>query len=281
MSYAALGFTAVPRIGFAHHFHMDAYRQTHRRSENSLEIVYVKEGAVILQACGQQWTVQPGSVMLLFRSVPFCLFSADGQPHKHCSVQLQLEYQLTILTDDQPPGTEFDGLLVPLVLPPCSEAENIKKELYTIVSDIGISRKKREFSAALTVMGILARLDQLQRQQATVGSTASILEYKIKQYIVRHIHKDITLGDLARALEKTPNYLNSVFRASTGTSIHRYINGEKVRLIAEMMERREISFKSACESVAITDVSYGYRLFKKHMGVTLRTYLSGEYKTKE
>lgn len=281
MAYAALEFSGLPRIGFAHHFRMKNYEQKHKRYENSLELVYVKEGAVNACVCGQTLELVPGSVAVIFRCEPFSIASADGGLHRHCTVQLQFDYRLTVLPDSTPPPEGFGGLLLPLVLPPCAETETIKKELYAIVSEIGISRRERELSAAAAALGILARLDQMQRQQTVAGNTASIWEYRIKQYIAQHIHKEITLEALAAALKKTPNYLNSVFRSATGTSIHRYINSEKVQLIAEMMAGREMSFKAACDSVGIADVSYGYRLFKKHMGVTMRAYLSGEQKTKE
>lgn len=279
MAYAVLTFNELPHIGFAHHFQMENYRQQHSRSENSLELVYVKEGAITAQIAGKTLEIQPGSVALIFRQQPFHITALGSGLHRHCTVQLQLDYQFTVFEEDTPPPVDFNGLLLPLVLPPCAETESIKKELYGIVSDIGISRRERELPAALTALGILAKLDQLQRQKTVSGNTASIWEYRIKQYLARHIHKEITLNDIATALGKTPNYLNSVFRESTGTSIHRYINSEKVQLIAAMMENREMSFKTACASVGITDVAYGYRLFKKHMGVTMRTYLSGENKS--
>ena len=132
-------------------------------------------------------------------------------------------------------------------------------------------------SASLAACGILARLDRLYRQKLHTGRGASsLLEYKIKRYVAENIHRSIPLSDLAAALDKTPNYLNSVFKAASGISIHQYIAREKVRLIGELMEGKGLSFQTACENVAIEDISYGYRLFKKHMGVTPRAYLSSE-----
>ena len=280
MAYAVLKFNALPRVGFAHHFHVENYEQNHKKEENSLEIVYVKEGNALLETGGLCTELVPGSVAVIFRTLPFSIRAVNGALHRHCSVQLQLDYSLTLMEDGTPPPTDFEGLLLPLIVPPCAEAENVKKELYAIVAELGVSRREREFSAALTALGILSHLDQWQRQKSMTGSTASIWEYRIKQYIARHLHTDISLEALAAALGKTPNYLNSVFRAATGSSILRYINGEKVQRIAEMMETREMPFKTACAAVGIADVAYGYRLFKQYMGVTMRTYLSGEYKNK-
>lgn len=282
MPYAAVSFSQLPRIGFAHHFYTEKYNQSYKGCESSMEIVYFEEGAVNATFYGQSFKIAPGSIVLIFRNAPFELSSAEAGLHRHCCIQLQMDYDVTILGDDKQPPQGHGGLLLPLILPPCAETENIKKELYTIVSNIGVSREDYELSAAAVALGILAQLDQRWRRQADIKNVSSELwEYRIKQYITAHIQEDISLESVSKALGRTPNYLNSVFRDATGNTIRRYINSEKVRIIAEMMKFRGMSFKTACASMSITDVAYGYRLFKQYTGVTTRTYLSGEHRIKQ
>ena len=281
MLYAAVSFLQLPRIGFAHHFYMEKYKQNHKKTENSMEIVFFEEGAVNASVYGKTVKIMPGSVALFFRNAPFELCSAENGLHRHCSVQLQMDYDVKILEDDEQLPLEHSGLLLPLILPPCAEAENIKKELYTIVSNIGISRAEYELPAVAAALGILAQLDQHQRCQVDAKNlSGGFWEHRIKQYIASHIQEEISLESIAREFARTPNYLNSVFRDATGSTIRRYINGEKVRIMAELMKFRGMSFKTACASVAITDASYGYRLFKKYTGLTTRTFLSGEHHIK-
>jgi methylphosphotriester-DNA--protein-cysteine methyltransferase len=61
-----------------------------------------------------------------------------------------------------------------------------------------------------------------------------------------------------------------------GITIHQYINKERVRLLGELLQTQSISFQSACSQLGIEDVSYGYRLFKRHMGMTPKEYLEGK-----
>ena len=77
-------------------------------------------------------------------------------------------------------------------------------------------------------------------------------------------------------MARTPNYLNSVFKKSAGMGIHQYINKEKVRIISELILERKLPFKKACESVGIEDISYGYRMFKKHTGLTPSQYMESQ-----
>ena len=83
----------------------------------------------------------------------------------------------------------------------------------------------------------------------------------------------VFLHILAKQQDISPGYLATVFKKETGITIGQYINSEKIRLISELMNNKGLSFRLACESVGIADVSYGYRLFKKQMGLT-----PGEYK---
>ena len=103
------------------------------------------------------------------------------------------------------------------------------------------------------------------------------MEYKIKHFIANNISKELPLSKIAEAMGKTPNYLNSVFKDATGMGIHQYISRERVRTICELMQTQGIPFKKACECVSILDVSYGYRLFKKHTGVTPGAFLEGKH----
>lgn len=272
MACAALTLTELPRIGFAHHLRVESYSHTPTHSENSLEIVYVKEGAINAVVGGHAFVIPSGGIAVIPRNLPFAFETTDGKPNEHCSVQLKMVYTVRILEDSDQPPAEFSGLLLPLVLPPSPDTETIKKDLYAIVSDMDLSRRERESAAAVTALGILGKLDRLRHRQSLAGDTASLWAYRIKQYVSRHVHEEITLGDIAAALGKTPNYLNSVFREATGSPIHRYIGGEKVRLITELLETRTLSFKAACAAVSIDDVSYGYRLFKKYTGLTTRAY---------
>ena len=130
---------------------------------------------------------------------------------------------------------------------------------------------------SVNAMSILSELDSIYRENMyTSSDRASVTAYKIKAYIADRIQGNIPLEEIAEYLGKTPGYLNSVFHKSTGVSIHQYISKEKVRIISELILERKLSFKEACESMGIEDVSYGYRLFKKQTGLTPGQFASAK-----
>lgn len=277
MAATLIQFGDIPRFGFAHHLYTDQPRQIQKDLQRSFVLVYVKSGCLTARIYDRTVEATAGSVLVLFRHLPFELDSAPDTPQDYCSIQVYTDYSFTFLEDGEDFPAGFSGLALPILIPPGSEAESIKKDMYSIVSNLSVSRQAYSLSAAAALCGILARMDTLYRQKQHRGkSSSSYWEDKIKHYIADHIAESITLEDLAAAMDKTPNYLNGVFSRATGIGIHQYINREKIRLVTILMEDRGLCFREACENVGITDLSHGYRLFKRYTGITPKAYMEAE-----
>lgn len=274
MLSALLKFNTIPQIGFAHHFYTDNYHSSYKSQAKSFEIVYVNSGSIEAELYGKTFTAEEGSVFVLFRHLPISLKSSGNKPHSHCTVQVEFDYNFRLISDDTKPQT--GSLILPFVTPPCPENEFIKKELYKIVSDLGISREENSFSSSLRFLEIMRRIDEKARKTMTKNDSSSVIDYKIKKYVTKNIEKNISLSEIADYLSLTPGYINHVFKETAGMPIKQYINNEKAKKIAVLMQKQGLSFKIACENVGITDYSYGYRLFKKHTGTTPSKFLSGD-----
>ncbi len=274
-----LKLTEIPKIGFAHHFQAENYQASYMSKIISIELVYIKSGSFTAELYGKNYDICPGSILVLPRTLPLTLTAEKGVVHTHCTVQLLLNTPPIFIDNADKEAYELtDGIVLPFITPPCPENESIKKELYAIISSVGTLGKDGKLSAALGAMGILAKLNRMYRQAAyRAAGKASLLEYKIKSYVSANIHKQFTIAELAQALGKTPNYLNSVFKQATGIGIRQYINREKVHIISTILESENLTFRQACESVAIYDVSYGYRLFKKQTGITPAAFAEGKH----
>lgn len=275
MYYALVSFNNVPKIGFAHHFQAENYICTRQKMENSIEIVYIKEGALTIKLDGETMVADPGSVFILPRTIPFSFEAGINGCHTHCSVQLISDFEFEVVSDIGKIPSDYGGLILPLV---SHQDEHIRKQLNSIVSGISISRELNEFSASLCALGILEEIStKFKGEFLTHFKKTSLLNYKIKKYVSEHLSENISLLQIAEKLGKTSIYLNSVFKNETGITIHRYINSEKIRFISELMTTKGMDFKGACESAGIADVSYGYRLFKKQMGITPSEYKNSRH----
>ena len=269
-----ISLRSLPEIGFAHHFYAENYQANYGIQDSSFELVYVKSGKLAVQLETQYFELPPGSVFLLLRHLPIRIYSMDNTPHSHCSIQLRADFDAAI-AEDAAAVTQLPGLLVPFMLPPSPEAEQIGKKLHQIIARLGISRTANAQSCALAVLGILSELDSFFRAQLSASQPSSLLlSARIREYIDAHVHEPITLSQIAAAIRRSPNYLNALFKEANGITVCQYINRRKAILIAELMVNKNADFRTACENAAISDISYGYRLFKKQLGATPRQYIA-------
>lgn len=267
MYYGILHFEKIPRIGFAHHCYTEQHTTVYGKHHRGFEVAYVTSGELTLRVEGKSFTAVTGSVIVLFRELPVTLSSTA--PQSHCTVQVDTPFTVRLTETAE----VNDGLLLPLIVPPCAEAESIKKLLFGIVSERGTERGGNDFPLSLKFLNVLQELDTFAKRETAVHTPASLISYQTKRYITEHLRHPITLQDLALALGKTPNYINRLFREANGITINQYINRERVQLITSLLRHGGLSFKGACENAGVTDVTYGYRLFKKHTGVTPKQYL--------
>ena len=141
MAATLIRFTDIPHFGFAHHLYMEDTRQIQNDLQHSFVLVYVKSGHLTAQIYDRSVEATAGSILVLFRHIPFQLHSAPGMPQDYCSIQVYTDYSFALLEDGEDLPGNFDGLALPMVIPPGSEAESIKKDMYSIVSNLSISRQ--------------------------------------------------------------------------------------------------------------------------------------------
>lgn len=265
----------MPKIGFAHHFYTDKDTYTSAYNNNMcIEIVYVNSGTLEAKYENNTFYAPEGSIFVLFRKLPITLRVANAATHSHSTVQIELNKSAKIIkTEDAIPT---NGALLPFVIMPCDKTEEIKKEIYSVISELGTARESCSFSASVKAVNIIRLIDEVARANLISEENASsLLVTQIKKYIDENIYAKLTLTQIAAHIKKTPNYINSVFKKETEFTILQYINRKKCEKISSLMIRKKLTFKEACTRLAINDVQYGKKLFIKHMGIDPEAFANG------
>lgn len=270
-----LKFDSIPEIGFAHHHYSGKYMADYEKVNNSFEIVYINSGTIIAEFNDKRFYLNEGDIFVLFRHLPINIYTPDDKEHSHCTVQLEFDYAFELVE----PIESFpdDGIILPFVTKRCALTNEIKKDLYGIVHQISASPERYSFSASLKALEIMKKLDNSARDlfNKTNPHHAYIAKL-VESYVKDNLYEKIYLKDISVALGKSPNYINFAFKKAKGTTITNYINEEKISVIAALMQKQNMHFTKACNSVGISDSSYGYRLFKKYTGLTPNMFLKSE-----
>ena len=144
---------------------------------------------------------------------------------------------------------------------------------------------EKKYKCACNAFELLCDISALNKtlQDAETLQTKHIPQIyciRIKEYIQQNLGRAISLSDLSIFLDKSPNYLNRIFKTETGITIQQYINREKIRKCVELMTTKGITLTQCCDYVGIKDPNYLSRLFKKHMGISASQFkLNSVYST--
>ncbi len=88
------------------------------------------------------------------------------------------------------------------------------------------------------------------------------------EYIDRHLHRPIRLGELAEETGMTPGYLSVLFRKETGETFTEYVMRRRIETAENMLRNSEHTAAEISEALAFSSQSYFIRCFRKRTGKT-------------
>jgi AraC-like DNA-binding protein len=97
--------------------------------------------------------------------------------------------------------------------------------------------------------------------------------HKIQEFILKNLHKDLQISEIAEMLEVTPNYLSALFRKNTGKTIQTYMTEEKMKYAEQLLLYSERPISEISSSLGYSSQSYFGKVFKNFSG-----YAPSEYK---
>ena len=102
---------------------------------------------------------------------------------------------------------------------------------------------------------------------------------KIKSYINRHLHEEITIRDIAQSLDASPEHLSRVFRKAEGKGLKEYINDQRITQIKRQLQFSDLSIHEISRYLGFSSQSHMTEVFRKNTGVTPYQYRM-EYQSK-
>ncbi len=116
-------------------------------------------------------------------------------------------------------------------------------------------------------------LDYAKRMRALQKkSITSMPIAKAVDYIYDHLHKRITLTDLADYVKLNPSYLSRLFKQEMGVTLNSYIRAKKIEAAENMLRYSEFTPSDISSILAFPSQSYFSEIFKQETGVSPKEY---------
>jgi AraC family transcriptional regulator len=105
------------------------------------------------------------------------------------------------------------------------------------------------------------------------GGLGPVREKRIRSYIAEHLNEELSLEQLARVAEMSPNYLISLFRQSIGMTPHKYIILQRLESARKLLVQSGLSLLEIAQRCGFQDQSQFTTSFRRQYGIT-----PGQYK---
>jgi AraC family transcriptional regulator len=117
-------------------------------------------------------------------------------------------------------------------------------------------------------------VDRLSRRE--VGSMARPALRRTIEFIQSNLSSELTLASMAQVACLSPYHFSRAFRKSTGLSPHQYVLRTRVETAKHLLRASDLSLSEIAFRVGFFDQSHLARHFKRHYGVSPRTFRCSE-----
>lgn len=95
---------------------------------------------------------------------------------------------------------------------------------------------------------------------------------RVIQYIKKNLDVSLTLEKISSIVNVHPNYLSFTFKKEVGKTLTEYIDDLKIEAIKQYINHTNLSINEISYNLNFNHVTYFYRYFKKHTGLTPKEY---------
>lgn len=111
----------------------------------------------------------------------------------------------------------------------------------------------------------------LEKETATISTKGNPTVQKIIQHIEEHLSDELSLQELANALNLDEYYISHLFKKEMGTSIHKYVIRKRLNESKKLLEKN-YGIRELISLIGFKDESHFIQCFKKEYGFTPKQY---------
>lgn len=237
------------------------------------QLVILTFGKCVYWVKDQKYILDKGDILYIPAGVTYYGKSIPTLFHtKYVVLWKPLRHTTFIDKDEEVEGmSRMDALTLPLLLQP--SPLHLKPGCYDLIHE-RIKLVQQHWSdrppyyrimAATLCMEALIHLNmEWDRGEVTPEHHRHV--DRMKEYIQIHYRKRITKDELGDVIQKSPGYAATLLRRVTGRTISEHVHSQRIKTATYMLTESRLSIAEIAEYVGYSDVSYFYRIFKRHMG---------------
>lgn len=284
MTFYEIEMLSIPTISFACNVEVSNYQNRFLNKKDFLEISLGHSGLLLWHDNGTK-EVAPANTVTVITSEMCCRTASYGeQLQRHTTVGVKMKYRLLKHTSEDVDASllrqkvqQGGTILLPHLQPLGEDFEKAVRLVRAIITARGAGSESASVHALSAWFSLTAFLTDyvlhaLCKESNALPPSEYAFAAKASEYIAAYITERLTVSQIAAHLGISDGYLHRIFRNIKGCGVTAYINKQRVAMVREMIQNKNISLKEAAASVGIEDTAYMSRLFKKVTGRSFREY---------
>ncbi|MDF2669481.1 MAG: response regulator, partial [Paenibacillus sp.] len=94
----------------------------------------------------------------------------------------------------------------------------------------------------------------------------------VNQYILSHLHDDLSLVRLAEVVFLSPTYLSKLYKQASGIGLSNYINEARITRAMELLKDNRYKIHEIAGMVGMESPTYFTRFFKRTTNMSPQEY---------
>jgi AraC-like DNA-binding protein len=135
--------------------------------------------------------------------------------------------------------------------------------------------RKPEYHEAIyhsVLLEILAVINgETDSRQVATKPYSIVLQ--IQNYIMNHYRTDIEVSVIARLVDRTPNYISTIFPQVTGQTITEYVQRIRIAEACNLLNHSHMSIGEISDHLGFCEQSYFNKVFRKITGLSPSAYV--------
>ena len=151
------------------------------------------------------------------------------------------------------------------------------EEAHRLMRRIAVSDGLERLGHFLVFIDMLAKTDEyrLLSSDSYLSTSGEKNQHRVNQavnYIFEHYQENLSLEEVAEALEMQPTYFSRFFRQATGRRFVEFVNSLRINRACDHLAHSEMAITDICFEVGFTNISNFNRRFMALKGMTPSDY---------
>lgn len=224
------------------------------------------------------YDIQPGDLFLINDFESHYLSQIDQMVHERLVISVHPAFLKLISTEETDLSACFTNRFEDFSHKLSLTSDQQKRFLYYVNKMTTAEDYGHDIVERTAFMELLVLLNQLYLNDKKTLPLEDVFQYKFSQqvseiltYINLNILEPISIEMLAEHFFMSPSYICRIFKASTGTTISKYITARRIS-IAKSLLATGGNVNDVCEKCGFNDYSNFLKAFTKAVGISPKKY---------